>query len=285
MIIETTSKESIETSLSSYLDIEPEELYQYIDYAATKSQKEWSFNTDIFYDELMNILSDYIPDEPITGICLFHLARRLNNSEIESTANLKDLLTQKNEFSDFLLKYGVTFEERADGLVLMYNGREDTLEDTEEHETCYLRSRLGYKSSRVDYCVNGFVLRDQLLRNSYAIELYEGPEFLVQLSKHLRRPEMIADYQEQSTYYCYKYIVPFEKAIFDDAENLDEDEKRYYLIYMLCTRLLLYMDNSRINDNDNPVIRLADDENLAKAYYNSREIITLEMIQEARKIW
>ena len=47
MFIDTRSKESMESSMSTYLDIPVDELYQYIDYAAEKAQKDqWAFNID-----------------------------------------------------------------------------------------------------------------------------------------------------------------------------------------------------------------------------------------------
>ncbi len=59
MFIDTRSKESMESSMSTYLDIPVDELYQYIDYAAEKAQKDqWAFNIDLFYEELGNIISD-----------------------------------------------------------------------------------------------------------------------------------------------------------------------------------------------------------------------------------
>ena len=62
MFIDTRSKESMESSMSTYLDIPVDELHQYIDYAAEKAQKDqWAFNIDLFYEELGNIISDLQP--------------------------------------------------------------------------------------------------------------------------------------------------------------------------------------------------------------------------------
>ena len=56
-------------SLTSYLDITEDELFQYIDYAANKAQPDrWAFNTDIFEEELLSLFSDLQPEEQIDEI-------------------------------------------------------------------------------------------------------------------------------------------------------------------------------------------------------------------------
>ena len=49
-------------SLTSYLDITEDELFQYIDYAANKAQPDrWAFNTDNYEEELLSLFSDLHP--------------------------------------------------------------------------------------------------------------------------------------------------------------------------------------------------------------------------------
>ena len=65
----------------------------------------------------------------------------------------------------------------------------------------YLRWRLGHNANRIDFCFNGFLLKDLLYRNSYARELYDVPEFIGVLATFLKRRNIGTDFFENSKYY------------------------------------------------------------------------------------
>lgn len=280
MIIDTRSKEGIVSSLAHYLDIAENELYQYIDRAADKAQEDsWAFDTDVFRDELLSIFSDLQPEEYIDEIYVYHLTRRLNSSSEDlSSANLKKLLLTKSPISDFLKRHSVTFVERDNHPVVIYNGEELNLTNTSDTNVCYLRSRLGYNTGREDYCFNGFALRDLLMKNLYTRALYYCPEFIDVLSRYLHDDEIKADYFENSTYYCMTYKLKIDDILFDDRDKLEGDEKRDYFLSQLCMRLMRYMDSNpmHMSDDDNPVIRLADNVNVSASLIVNQEVITLE---------
>ena len=109
MIIDTTSKHSMETDVAKFLDITVEELYQYIDYASEKATVDgFCFREDVFFQELNLIISDLQPENIIEDVFCFHLSRRLNNCGKNLTfCNLKELLLTQNEFSDFFKKFNI----------------------------------------------------------------------------------------------------------------------------------------------------------------------------------
>lgn len=283
MIIDTRSKEGIASSLASYLNIIEGELYQYIDYAANKAQPDrWGFNIDVFQEELLSIFSDLQPEESINEMYVYHLTRRLNSAADDvSGNNLKGLLLTQSTLSNFLQKHAVTFIERDGHPVLYHHGKEVDLNDTNETDVCYLRSRLGYNAGREDYCFNGFALRDLLMKNSYTRELYDCPEFISVISRHLTDANIKKEYFSNSKYYCFTYKLKMDEVLFDDRDSLVGEDKVDYLLVQLCMRLLAYTDTKPqyIYDHDNPVIRVADDACISAENMVVQEEITIEMIK------
>ena len=282
MLIDTRTKESMIASLASYLDITEDELFQYIDYAANKAQPDsWAFNTDIFEEELLSIFSDLQPEKQIDEIYVYHLTRRLNGSiEDKSSDNLKSLLLKESPISLFLRQYGITFIEKDGHPVIVFNDNEISLEDTFESDVCYLRSRLGYNTGREDYCFNGFELRDLLMKNSYTRQLFDGPEFLEVLSRYLSVGGLKKRYCENSKYYCFTYKMTIEEIIFDDRDQLSDDEKVDYLLVQIAMRIMSYMEDAKYQyDHDNPIIRVADDASIPENEIINVEEITIDMIK------
>lgn len=282
MLIDTRTKDSMIASLASYLDITEDELFQYIDYAANKAQPDrWAFNTDIFEEELLSIFSDLQPEEQIDEIYVYHLTRRLNGSiEDKSSDNLKSLLLKESPISTFLRQYGIAFLEKDSHPVIVFNDNEISLEDTSESDVCYLRSRLGYNTGREDYCFNGFALRDQLMKNSYTRQLFHGPEFLDVLSRYLSVGGLKKTYCDNSKFYCFTYKMTIDEILFDDRDDLGNDEKVDYLLVQIAMRIMSYMESSKYQyDHDNPIIRIADDACVPESKIVNIEEIKLEMIK------
>lgn len=280
MYIDTTSRAAMESSISNYFDIPIDEIYQLIDYAAEKAQQnQFAFNTDVFYAELKTIFSDLNPQDTIDEILLFHLTRRLDGDN-NSGDNLRHLLTTQSPLSCYLRTYGFEFKDDIDRITLYYRGKQINLKNTMNNDVCCLRSRLGYSDIQKDYCFNGFAMRDLLMRNSYARELYEGPELIIKLASLFKNTNIQKDFFEKSKYYCYKYRLPISIIVFDDKESLADSEKSEYLLYQVCSRLLAYQYSryEHMDDYDNPILRLNDNYTIPTKYFESKEEITLEML-------
>lgn len=282
LIIDTTSRESMERDMTAYLDITTNELYRYIDNAAEKAESLMGFSTEKFNQEIFMIIDAHKPSNPIDEVLCFHLSRRLNMSSNDLRLyNLRELLLGDNDLVQYLKEHNIIFKEQGSHLVLFYQGRKISLEDTTELEVCYLRSRLGYNYGRQDFCLNGFVMGDQLLKNMYTRDLFEGPEFLAVLSCFLKNKTIINDFKKASTYFFYTLKIPIDEVIFDGLEEFDNNKKELYLVTKIFNRLLMYNDSSfaYFSDDDNPIIRMGDNVILPETCMVGREKITLEMIK------
>lgn len=281
LLIDTHTKESIENSLARYLNITVPELYLHIIKASENAQDDYSFNGDLFSQEVLSIVSSLNPQETIDEMYVYHLSRRLICDDMNNSSdNLKVLLTNDSPLSDFLKKYGITFYEQDGHIEILYNGRVVDLSNTSENGVPYLRSRLGYITGREDYCFNGFALRDQLMKNNYTRNLYRCPEFIGNLASYLKNQSIVTDYYENSRYYCYTYKLKLSDILFDTNDKFTDKEKVDFFIVQLFDRLREYTGDSRyIFDHDNPILRIDDNSCVSANLLIGVEEITADMIE------
>lgn len=279
MYIDTYSENSMKEGICDYFDISEKELYSFFDEIKTITQTGNYFDERKF-DEIIN---EFINDKKcsiyIDQILFFHLSRRLNSmQDCFISNNLYELLSTKNGLTDFLKEYDVEFLKFKGYLELKYKGKIISLDDKEAEYIPYLRWRLGYDKDDIDFCVNGFLMKDLLYTNRYAHELSQAPEFVKVLAGFLERQDMITDYIKNSRYYCFKYLIPIDKVFFDYNDKLSKDEKQQYLLNQILHRLYDYRVRENVFDYDNPILRLSDNDTIKKEYFISREEITLDML-------
>ena len=281
MYIDTHTKETMENSICSYLCVTPKDLYDLFEFAGSEAQQDKFIDGDKLNNIFNSFIKAHLPSTAIDEILFFHLSRRLNTEKDSSLGNnLFDLLSTKNAMTLFLKEHDVEFEVCDKHLNLIYKGKEVSLEDTNREHIPYLRWRLGHNERRIDFCFNGFLLKDLLYRNHYARELYDVPEFIGVLATFLKRRDIGTDYFENSKYYCFEYCVPLEKIMFDDDEKLDNKEKEIYLLNQILNRLYEYYtsDIRYMFDHDNPIIRLTDSDTMDEKYFITKEKITWDML-------
>ena len=281
MYIDTHTKKSMEKSICDYLGITSDVLNGLFEYAGNEAQQGKYLDVD----RLDRVFDDFIisnmPTTLIDEILFFHLSRRLNSAEGSVvTNNLFDLLSTKNEMTMFLEEHDVEFSVCSNHLEIIYRGKKVSLEDSYRDNIPYLRWRLGYNQERIDYCVNGFMLKDLLYRNSYTRELYDVPEFIGILATFLRRRDIGTDYFDNSKYYCFEYCLPLDKVLFDEEDKLSDNEKQKYLLNQILNRLYEYHthDVTFMFDHENPIIRLIDSDTMGEKYDVTQEEITWDML-------
>lgn len=282
MYIDTHTKETMEASICSYFGITLKDLNNLFEIAENEARQDKFIDGDKLNKIFNSFIKTHFPKLLIDEVLFFHLSRRLNNAkDVNVGNNLFDLLSTENEMTSFLKEHDVEFRVADKHLNLIYKGKEVSLEDANQNHVSYLRWRLGYISNRIDFCFNGFLLKDLLYRNSYARELYDVPEFIGTLATFLKRRDIGTDYFENGTYYCFEYCVPLEKIMFDDNEKLETEKKRIYLLNQILNRLYEYYssDIRYMFDHDNPIIRLADDETMPQEYFIKKEEITWDMLK------
>ena len=90
---------------------------------------------------------------------------------------------------------------------------------------------------------------------------------------------MIDDYIKNSHYFCFEYIVPINDIIIDGHDEMDNKEKTYHLLGQCFRHLLKYHRNRLYPDfrdeDDNVILRLADDVTMKKEWFVSKELITV----------
>lgn len=280
MFINTRNKSELEESICKYLLCSKRELYDFLHFAKLKSTQNGYTDGDILEELIINFLKEHKPIKLIESVLFYHLSRRLKDHKPnDETMNLFDLLTTENAFSRFLAKHNIRFENLNNQLEIFHNNQHIALTDSIRNPNLYLKRRLGH-NKMLDYCVNGFMLNDRICKNSYTKMLWEGPEFLQALSKLLKQPDLIDDYIDNSIFYCYEYLIPIEKILFDENEDMSHHEKIDFFIINVISRLYDYYSykSNCHSDNGNEIMRLTDDVNLSNELYISKYNITKDMI-------
>lgn len=183
------------------------------------------------------------------------------------------MLLIENSLTDFLKERGYTFAEEDGHIVVLLGGSKVNLENGDSPQISLLRNRFGYGSLQPDYCFNGLLFGDSLPKNLYYTHLSEGPEFLKMLSEIINDDDLLNDFTKNSRMYCYHLELPINEIIIDGNDKMDE-EIIEYLIHNICFRPLCYIDGESISsDDDNPIIRVADESILPIKYIRDIQII------------
>lgn len=270
--IDTKTERSLKRGVMELLKLTNNELdnmFESIYYDAEKEPGEW----------VEDFLSDYIVDENLEYIQMFHLTRRLDGSDIKANDNLEQLLLEESPLSCFFKKYNVTFKKADDHIELLYKGRVQPLDNefrySDRGNIYYVRNRLGYNTSK-DYCVNGFAFRWHLEeeQNGYFRSLSNGPELMQNIGWLLGINNMIFDYCDNSKYYCIEYLVPLSEVIFDMnyPPESDRDKLITFLKYSILRLYEGWRGSSFVCD-ENLIIRLSDDAIMqAEWFINAEEV-------------
>ncbi|KKI50465.1 hypothetical protein [Christensenella hongkongensis] len=264
MYIDTHSKESMESSICSYFNITKKILHDFFH----KAPSERVFR---------KLVWAYLPKKKIDQILFFHLSRRLDSAQDSFVGyNLFELLSTKNALSEFLNQHGVYFSPCEGHLNLYHKGNLIPLELLKDDPVPYLRWRLGYIETEKDFCFNGFAFKDLLYSGNGSIQQFRNaPEFVNMLAMFLKRPDLVEAYFRSSKYYCFEYCVPIDSVQFDDVSKISLNSKKIYLVNQVLHRLYDYFSSKdeHMHDDDNPVLRLPDNENMPRKYFVKKEII------------
>ena len=210
-----------------------------------------------------DFISDYVVNENLDYIQMFHLSRRLNGTDIYVNNNLKKLLLEESPLSDFFNKHKVTFGLNERQIDLYYRGELQTIDNEFRYNgenIYYLRSRLGHNQIQ-DFCVNGFAFRSYLEKNYYFKALSYCPELVENIGRYLDIRNMSTDYYNNSKYYCMEYLIPMKDVIFD--MGYPPQTVREKTVEFLCQAILRLYDEwrgSSFVSDENLILRLADDD-------------------------
>lgn len=253
--IDTKTQQSIKQGIMEFLGLSSGEMIQMFMSIYEDTEKEpWEWVRDF--------LSYCIVDEKLEYIQMFHLTRRLNDTDIKLNNNLQQLLIEESPLSDFFRKHKVTFKSSGGHIDMYYKGKLQPLDDEFRYDRgniYYLRSRLGYNKNQ-DYCVNGFAFRSYLEKNHYYSSLSSCPELVGNIERLLGIQEMSTDYYNNSKYYCIEYLIPMSDVIFDMVYPPETvEEKTAEFLQQAILRLYDEWRRSSFVCDDNLILRLSDD--------------------------
>lgn len=262
MYINSVSIIELINSLCKIFNVSDEKLYSDLSNIAYNSADD-----DMLQDNIVKYIKSNMVNEP-NKVLLFHLSRRLDNTDNDLTGySLIDLLTSKNSYSDFLLKYNLSFKYNNDNIEIYHYNKKIKLND-KINNNIYLMKRLGYFNNIKDFCFNGFIINPLIGYNSYISSLSLGSELVQSLSELINNKSMIADYFSNSTYYCLEYLVPIDLVIFDESPTLDNKSKIIYMLKRYIDFFISYfVFQQREKTNSDIVIRLCDYDNLSSEYF------------------
>jgi hypothetical protein len=267
--IDAKTQASLKQGVMRFLNLTQYELNQMFETIWEDTEKEpWEW--------VQNFLNDYITDDVLGYIQLFHLSRKLDGTDLKSNNNLQQLLLEESPLSDFFKKHKVTFAKSDNHIDLYYKGEMQPLDNEFRYDggnIYYLRSRLGYNRAQ-DYCVNGFAFRSYLEKNYYYNSLSRCPELVDNIERLLEINGMSTDYYSKSKYYCIEYLLPMSEVIFDMENPPETDsEKTVEFISQAILRLYDEWRGSSFACDDNLILRLSDNACIeAEWFVNAEEL-------------
>ncbi len=267
--IDTKTHDTLKRSVMGFLKLsenEMEQIFETIYYETEKEPWEW----------VGDFLLDYIGDETIDYIQMFHLTRRLNGTDLRDTYNLGQLLLSESPISEFFRRHKVTFAKGERHIELYYRGKIEPLDNEFKYSNgnmYYVRWRLGYNTEQ-DYCVNGFAFRDHIEKTDYYRSLSRCPELVQNIEWLLGANGMIEDYYNNSKYYCIEYLIPLSEVIFDinnSPSTVWGKTKEFLKVALL--RLYDEWRGSDFSFDENYILRLADDAKIKPEWFVRAEEI------------
>ena len=256
MYIDTSSEAEIRNSICSYFGISAKELLSLIDNLECQ----------------MKFIKDENPNNPIDEILFFHLTRRLDSVNEHLANNLYDLLSTENSMTDFLKQHEIEFSPCEGYLDLIYKGKLAPLNYyTDSADEALLRQRLGQNKERPDFCVDGFIFGDLSSGNlrNYINRLGPCPEIISVLANVLDQRDIVRNYMQKSTYYCFKYGVPINKVFFEEDHGFSNDEKRQNLL----KKSLESLRNGYTPRIEDSMLTLAENDTMQEDYFISKKIL------------
>lgn len=171
---------------------------------------------------------DKISDVDISDlrIMAFHVVGALDNcKDIRENGlmNLQEVLKRDTIISRMLSNYGIIFD--VENRILNCNDKKYDI-DYEKYRGRHFLSELDEKLDRIahrlyyDYCVNGFLLNDDVL--NYGTSIHERPEFFMTLVELSSKAEELDEYwRNHSKSYAINFYVTVEQ-VHRFNFNLDE---------------------------------------------------------------
>lgn len=263
MHIDTTSHETMMTSLTSILCITNQEINQVLQDCYDKFEADHQFlDMDDQYDFFLNYVKNHLINE-INEVGFYHLSRRLNEDHDDNGCSFVDVLTKETSLSNYLKKYQLTFQY-DEHIKMFISNKEINIK-----ENPYFIDRFGYLYH--DYAITGYAFKDHIKESDYYQIAMDGPEFFWHLYEcNIDDDSLIDHFIEHSKFYLFAYSVPLTDIEFESYEELDEKEKMYHMAVITLQRLYFEQYDPVYVYQENQVMKMKDGKILNAAYLVSK---------------
>lgn len=263
MYINTSTKESIESSVFELLNINQDELYSLLE----ECYQRYAVDHQVFMlDDQYDFFYSFVKENMKTvldQVMFIHLSRRIDNGD-DNGYGLIDMLTRDNSLSSFLKTYGISFKCEDNQIKIYVNDQEVDIKDKESYGYKNLQQKIDLK---YDIEFSGYALKHNIDKLREYSVLMEGPEilgflFLLGVDDN----HIIDTFTEKSRFYQFEYVVPLKDIIIDAYEDLDDQEKQYHLVVKAIQRLYLYKYDKDFIGEDCSILRMKDNQILDSKY-------------------
>lgn len=263
LYINTSTKESIESSVLELLNINHDELYSLLE----ECYQRYAVDHQVFMlDDQYDLFYSFVKENMKTvldQVMLIHLSRRIDNGD-DNGYGLIDMLTKDNTLSSFLREYGISFKCEDNQIKIYVNDQEVDIKDKESYGYKKLQQKIDLK---YDIEFSGYALKHNIDKLREYSVLMEGPDILSFLFLlGVDDNHIIDTFTEKSHFYQLEYVVPLNQITIDDYEDLDDLEKQYHLVVKAIQRLYLYKYDKDFIGEDCSILRMKDNQILDSKY-------------------
>ncbi|WP_042142773.1 hypothetical protein [Paucisalibacillus sp. EB02] len=194
--IETTIK-----SLSHLLKTNKNTVNSFIEsnkYRVTKKDKYWHYD-NLYINDVLNYFNlhedEIFPDK----LLMFHLTSGIDDSSFRNNGILNlDSLIKSQTFSAFFAGSGIHIHYVEESPpIIEFNGKK-------------IKDEMLFHRFNRDNCINGFLIKEDAENNPNVRHIRECPEFIWDISKLIKMPELVGKWKESAKPMMLSLLVNFK---------------------------------------------------------------------------
>lgn len=257
-VLDGFSPETVYNSLCNILNINKSEIDKYIKenlYRIKREDNFWEYNNIDINELFSSIYSTNINDEELLSlikfdvVTVFHLTTAIDKENIlkQGLLNLKSLFVKDNSIKTYLKKFGIELKRENDKYLVLYNDK----------EIDYTKNALFKRRLDWDACVNGFLFRDNIEKNSNVEHLNMCPEFIQNICQCINKKSIIKEWERKSKPTIVKFFVNVDDihlSTYGFEIQLEIEKYKFYITKAI--EFLLFKKTGYWDDDNNTMIYL-----------------------------
>ena len=271
LYINTSTKESIESSVLDLLNINHDKLYALLEECYQRFEVDHQiFILDDQYDFFYSFVKKHMK-VVLDEVMFIHLSRRIDDGDYNGYG-LIDMLTKDNTLSSFLKTNGILFKHKDNQIKIFVNDQEVDIKDKDSYSYRKLQQKIDLN---YDLEFSGYALKHNIEKiREYEMHM-EGPEILDFMFLLGVDDTLIIDaFIEKSHFYQLEYVVPLNQITIDEYDDLDDQDKQYHLVVKALQRLYLYKYDEDFIGEDSTIFHMKDNHVLEEKFLVNKMIIT-----------